>query len=542
MQWKDFFEERILERGYDYYRSGNVEDLNIQKNEITATVYGSEEYDVSILMDGREIEEMECTCPYAEDGNYCKHMAAVLYAAEKEPAVISSSVSEIETFVEQADIGELKKFLIEVLQKDDALFLKLKSSLAKKSEEIDIKQYQKQIERTIREYGGHYGYIEYDDAGSFMDEMEEYLDNDVQKLISTNLLESAFELSSLLFLEVSAVEMDDSNGELGAFGCHCCEVWKKIISLADKTLKEKIFLWLISHLDGSVVDYMEEYLEDMVMQEFQNLEYLQKKLSYTEQRSASIPLSDNWSRQYERKKWALYHITIMEQLHLSDDEILAYCHKYWEHSDIRKYCVNYWVSHGNDTKAISILEESLKLDEKSPGLIADYYRQLKELYKKQGNQKLYREYLYQLVTDSTKLEDFRELKSDCSNEEWLALREKIFSEISPHEAAVFYQEEGLHDRLLKYVMSQQEIYELKKYEKILAKHYPVQVLTKYHDFLMKSAQNVADRKTYQEWANILKRMTKIKDGSEYVEKIIAEWHQLYPRRKAMMQEIDKIKL
>ena len=37
-------------------------------------------------MNDREIEEMECTCPYAEDGNYCKHMAAVLYAAEKEPA------------------------------------------------------------------------------------------------------------------------------------------------------------------------------------------------------------------------------------------------------------------------------------------------------------------------------------------------------------------------------------------------------------------------------------------------------------------------
>ena len=108
MQWKDFFEEHILERGYHYYRSGNVEDLSIRNDKITATVYGSEEYDVSILMDGREIEEMECTCPYAEDGNYCKHMAAVLYAAEKEPAVISSSVSEIETFVQQADIGELK--------------------------------------------------------------------------------------------------------------------------------------------------------------------------------------------------------------------------------------------------------------------------------------------------------------------------------------------------------------------------------------------------------------------------------------------------
>lgn len=541
MKWKDFFEEHILERGYSYYRSGNVEDLIVKKDKITAFVYGSEEYEVSIIFNDGEIEEMECTCPYAEDGNYCKHMAAVLYAAEKEQSVIPCSVSEIETFVEQTDIFELKKFLIEILQKDDSLFLKLKSSLAKKPEEIDMKLYQKQIDKKIREYGGRYGYIEYDYAKSFIYEMYEYLDNDVQNLINAHLLESAFELSSYLFLRVSAVEMDDSNGTLGGFGCSCCEVWKKILALANGELKEKIFSWILSHLNDSVIDYMGKYLEDMIMEEFQEPEYLQKKLSYTEQKAECIPCSGNWSRQYERKKWAMYHIKIMKQMNMTDNEILAYCRRYWVHSDIRKYCIDFWLEHGNNAQAISILEESLKLDKEYPGLIIEYIRMLKELYKKQGNQELYRKYLYQLVTDNSNLEDFRELKSVYTDDEWLILREKIFSEISPCEAAVFYQEEGLYDRLLKYVMNQREIYGLKKYEKVLAKHYPEQVLTKYRDFLMKSAQETADRKTYQEWAGILRRMTAIKGGCEYVRKIIEEWHNLYPRRKAMMQEIDKVK-
>ena len=542
MNWKDYFEEHILERGYRYYRSGNVEDLNITKNEITAAVYGSEEYEVSILFDGKEIEEMECTCPYAEDGNYCKHMAAVLYAAEKQPAVISTSASEIETFVNQADIAELKKILIEILQKDDALFLKLKSSLAKKPEEIDIKHYQKQIERTIKKYGGRYGYIEYHDADSFIEKMEEYLDNDVQNLIDANLLESAFDLSSLLFLEISAVEMDDSDGEIADFSCQCCEVWKKILSQADAKLTEKIFIWLLSHLDGSLIDYMEDYLEDTIMDEFQETAYLQKKLDYTEQKAASIPWSDSWSKQYDRQKWAMHHIFIMEQLHFTDDAILAYCRKYWEHPEIRKYCTNYWIKKENSAKAISILEESLQLDKKSLGLIADYRRQLKDLYKKQGNLEVYKQYLQQLVINDTKLEDFRELKAAYSNEEWLTIREKIFSEITSYKIAVFYQEEKLYDRLLNYVMSRSDVFELRKYEKVLAQHYPEQVLKKYHDFLMQAAQNTADRKTYQEWANILQRMTAIKGGSECVRNIIAEWHLLYPRRKAMMQEIANVKI
>lgn len=542
MKWKDFFEERILERGYCYYRSENVEDLVIKKDIITATVYGSEKYQVSITIGNGEIEEMECTCPYAEDGNYCKHMAAVLYAAEKESTVISFSDYEIEKCVEQADIYELKKFLIAILKKDDSLFLKLKSYLAKEPEEIDIKLYQKQIDMTIREYSGYYNYIEYDYAGSFIDKMIEYLNNDIQNLIDAHLLESAFELSGYLFLKVAAVEIDDSNGELGEFGYQCCEVWKEILNQADEELKEKIFLWLLSHLDGSLTNYIDDYLEDMFMNEFQEVKYLQKKLSYTEQKVSLMPFSDNWSRQYEHKKWIKYHITIMKQLKHSDDEILNYCYKYWKYDDIRKYCIDFWLEHGNDTKAISILEESLELDKNFPGLISEYRRLLKELYKKHGNQELYRKYLYQLVTGNANLEDFRELKSVYSHNEWLILREKIFSEISPYNAAVFYQEEGLYERLMKYVTNQPNIYELKKYEKILAQHYPEQVLTKYHDYLMKSAQNTADRKTYQEWANILCHMNTVKGGSECVRKIIEEWHHLYPRRKAMMQEIDKVKI
>lgn len=41
-------------------------------------------------MSGGEIEieedrvyDMHCSCPYAEEGNYCKHMAAVLYKIEE---------------------------------------------------------------------------------------------------------------------------------------------------------------------------------------------------------------------------------------------------------------------------------------------------------------------------------------------------------------------------------------------------------------------------------------------------------------------------
>lgn len=542
MEWKVFFEDQILKRGYDYYRSGTVLELIVEEEKITAVVDGTEEYDVSILLENGTIDTMECSCPYAADGNNCKHMVAVLFAAEKEPIAAQHSASEAETFIEQADISDLKKFLIDILQKDQALFLKLKSSLVRNEEEFDIQLYKKQIDHTIRKYAGYDGFIDYEDAGGFMDEMLAYLDDDVQNMIAHQLYTSAFALSRCLFLRVSAVEMDDSNGELTTFGCRCREVWHQILSEADEAVEEEIYLWLIDHLDGSVIDYMEEYLEDMLMEEFQAQVYLQKKLLYTEQRAAQLPLSDKWSGQYEHEKWARYHIRIMEQLHTDDNAILAYCRKYWEHSRIRNYCVRFWLERGNLAEAISLLEESLKLDEGYPGLITEHLCQLKELYRKTGNQERYHSYLWQLVVKRADIEDYRELKSLHSVEEWLSVRESIFSEVSEYYAAVLYAEEGLFDRLLDYVMKQHGIRELQQYEVILAEHYPEQVLKKYHDYLMKAAERTADRKTYQNWASILQRMLSVQGGTACVKQIIEEWRNLYPRRKAMMQEIDKIKI
>ena len=80
--WKQMFTSKILDRGYAYYTDGLVEDLFRDGDTITAVVNGTEDYEVAFIFDGNEIEELFCTCPYAEDGFYCKHMAAVLYELE----------------------------------------------------------------------------------------------------------------------------------------------------------------------------------------------------------------------------------------------------------------------------------------------------------------------------------------------------------------------------------------------------------------------------------------------------------------------------
>ena len=84
--WKNWFQPHILERGRACFAEGRVADLERTGDSYTATVEGTEEYEVEILLDEDSIEDMICDCPYAENGNACKHMAAVLFAvATTEP-------------------------------------------------------------------------------------------------------------------------------------------------------------------------------------------------------------------------------------------------------------------------------------------------------------------------------------------------------------------------------------------------------------------------------------------------------------------------
>ncbi len=81
--WKKLFPQTILARGRLYFDAKNVRSLSQKNNVYTAFVSGNELYTVSIITEDKSIKRMHCDCPYANSGNACKHMAAVLYAIDE---------------------------------------------------------------------------------------------------------------------------------------------------------------------------------------------------------------------------------------------------------------------------------------------------------------------------------------------------------------------------------------------------------------------------------------------------------------------------
>ena len=112
--WESLFAPWILERGRDYANAGRVFDIQQRPGEVYAKIEGQDSYDVSIIYnEAREIQDIQCTCPYAENGNYCKHSAALLYAFDLDLKPLAET-EDWDEFDEEADFDDEETEIDEV--------------------------------------------------------------------------------------------------------------------------------------------------------------------------------------------------------------------------------------------------------------------------------------------------------------------------------------------------------------------------------------------------------------------------------------------
>ena len=566
MNWKKLFAIHILERGYDYYCDDAVENMEISDNIIRADVIGSEDYEVEISLSNGEVTDMYCSCPYALDGRNCKHMAAVLYEwseneeeekKEEENAINTDlfqpaytvnshkkKLTAVEELVRSANEEDVRSFLAAVLAEDEKLLLRFHNIINKQVTREDINNYIRQVDIIADRYLGRNHFISYYEADGFISELEEIIDEDVRRMIDNGDYLSAFEVMNYIFVLIGDVDMDDSDGGTGMLADRIFQLWLELLVKVSSEEKRKMFDWFTSHLDGSVIDYLEEYIEQILMGEFEEKEYEQAKLDFIEDMIARSERKDSdWSRDYGVGKWAVRYLEMLQEKKASDEQIKEVCKRYWKNSSVRRYYVDICMKKKEYDHVLQILDECILLDKQYRGLISEYSEKKKEIYLLQGNRSAYIEQLWKLVLEHEpgNLELYRELKKQYTADEWLVKREEIYGKL-PAYAHVerLYKEEKLYDRLLVYVLNSPGLYALQEYEKVLKKDYPEQILNKYKDEVSKMAVHTSDRKNYAHLVSLLRKMQQMKGGSKLVEQMAAEWKVKYRNRPAMMDELRKL--
>ena len=422
MNWKKLFAIHILERGYDYYCDDAVENMEISDDIIRADVIGSEDYEVEISLSNGEVTDMYCSCPYALDGRNCKHMAAVLYewsengAEEKkdeenaintdlfQPAYTVKShkkkLTAVEGLVSGANEEDVRSFLAAVLAEDEKLLLRFHNIINKQVTREDINNYIRQVDIIADRYMGRNHFISYYEADGFISELEEIIDEDVRRMIDNGNYLSAFEVMNYIFVLIGDVDMDDSDGGTGMLADRIYQLWLELLVKVSSKEKRKMFDWFTSHLDGSVIDYLEEYIEQIIMGEFEEKEYEQAKLDFIEDMIARSERKDSdWSRDYGVGKWAVRYLEMLQEKKASDEQIEEVCKRYWKNSSVRRYYVDICMKKKEYDHVLQILDECILLDKQYRGLISEYSEKKKEIYLLQGNKSAYIEQLWKLVLE-----------------------------------------------------------------------------------------------------------------------------------------------
>lgn len=556
--WKDLFREHILERGRNYFYEGAVIEFQQTENGYRAVVEGTEEYEVEVDIEEDRVYDLYCSCPYAEDGNYCKHMAAVLYKIEEvngngdeiEENWVERTLrekKELEETIEKIPEEELRAFVKELADYDDEIRNMILTRYAVKIDAKQIKRLKQEVDNIVYQYGDRSGFIDYRNAWDFTSALHVFLDERVDTLLERSCYSQAFDLTNYVFKIIGNIDMDDSDGGTSQIANICYEKWKKILENCSDVERNKMFSWFINHQAcGYVIDYMEDYIEEFLMNEFQNRELLEKKLKFLdeiiEKQESSTDSGSTWSAHYGYQNNILKRLEIMEKLNYSDDEIKEYRKKNWKFSAVRGLEIKENLESGNIDQAIKILQESKILDSAYAGLVSGYSEQLIVLYEKQSDEKAYKnELLFYVFECSQKnLVHINKLKASCTAEEWKQYREQILE--SPKNYCIrypFMEAEGLYERMLECMKQESFIYRLDEYEKVLKEKFPEQVRDIYISYLYKEAERTTDRKRYRELIKYLKKIRGYPDGKEKSKEIANEWRAMYYRRSAMMDEMRK---
>lgn len=554
--WRKQFKPHILERGLNYYEEGMVESLEETAEGYKAIVNGSEEYSVEIDIDEGNISYMFCDCPYADEGNCCKHMAAVLYEieggkTERKPAKdlfqrLADEREELKQVVNRIPEGELRLLVVGLAQGNESLRSRLLTQYTEKIDERHMIKLKCEVDRIAYENSDRSGFVDYYHASDYTSEMTSFLDEKVQALIDKGYYMKAFELTNYVFQCVGNQDMDDSDGGCTWVVDNCYEYWKQILDKCSEQEQKQMFQWFQEHQSGYVIDYVEEYISDFLMEEFKDEELLREKLRDLDEqiRKAGDHINDGryCTAHYGYVSNVLKRIQVMKDLGSSEQEINEYRQAFRHFSEIRKLEIREYTESKKYAEAIRVLKESKKMDAEYPGLIDGYSRKLMEVYKLIGNNQEYRKELeyYIFSCSQSNLEHINMLKAMCKKGEWEDYRNRLLeSKTLSNVRYLFLESEGLYDHLLEEIVSENYYYNLDRFENTLKKIYPERVRDAYIALVRKDAERVADRKRYKELVQYLKKISKYPDGKNLAKGVAAEWRALYYRRSAMMDELRK---
>lgn len=520
--WRNLFKPWILARGQEYYECGQVTELKEIASTVFAEISGNQAYHVEVQRKDKRVVRMSCDCPYAEGGENCKHMAAVLFALEEKSA---QPRMDWQAALAQMPDAQVRELICSLAAEDGALQDRIVRMVSGPGD--DPARWEDELEQIISNHTDYDRFLDYNHAYDCMIDVAEYLEECLLPLLTGGQVVDAARLVTTVYDVAWGQDMDDSDGGLTLVSEHCREAMTKILSLADAQQEREIFDLLHEFLADSAWDYGSDDLEQMILSLNWPPELQQRNLDYLDGNL------DSW-RMHQRAD-------LMERMGASKAEMIEWWEQFRECDDAYRPLLRLYAE--NDLpKAIELVREHRKNERNTPWRMVDYTKNLLELLEKAGKQNEYEAELQYLVLKlrCQETEFVSRLKAITPAEQWLAVFEILLADAKrPADRMQLYHFNGMYSELFAELNRYPYIGTFRRYEDDLREWNSEKTLKLLIEILKREMDRACDRKQYRQVASYLKGLRAYPNGKAETKILVAYWYTVHKNRPAMKDELNK---
>lgn len=536
VNWKELFPSKILERGLDYYKSGAVKEFEFSDGCCSAIVEGSYDYNVSIEFDGGDILDMECDCPYAEDGEYCKHEAAALFYIDEQKRTNnekhkeSTSFDGIEKMIASLDEKTVKKLLYDAVVDDPSLL----DSIVKvaPSKVMDHSYFVTLFKRAIgfimdmegEEYFHDYYYYDetIDDA---IEELDDFLKENIEPL--TDEAENCFEVFKLVsdildnipFSYLEDNGYDSISDVVSSIESIMAKAYLNVENKAELEKEAKARM-INSDSYSTYEDFLIFTVKDKKLAK-KNLYSIRKKEAF-----------DVFTYPVERV------VNLMTVLEYNDDQINQDLMNHLDLPPAQTILGRRLNDSGKWQQCIDVIKNILTEYEKND----ECFLLLKNIYLEHDMNNELIDLIYSdiLSTIQYNLDSINELKSLVSKERWRDISEKLKKASTMSIIMPDYLESiEAYSDLMEWFEKNNSVFRL-TYGPLLLKLFPERTLNAYKVILSDEEKYLDGRDSYRRYACILEDLISNEEGKAFVKSHVKELLNMYSRRPALKDELQQM--
>lgn len=556
--FKQIISPQILSRGRDYLRQGQILDLSFDEEEMLweAQVEGTELYDVRIEQTANGGLICSCTCPY-DMGEYCKHVAAVLYAIEetfpekllvkpkRNPSKRQTRHDKLRQRIEKTPREQLIAVVLDLAREDRELLNQLLIRLdAGETKPMD---YRRVVKDALRAGRGDYGFLDYTGSNRAGHKLSKLL-NQADQWRNAGEIDKAIGVYQAVIDEtVPAIgHADDSSGILGDCINMAVEGLTEAASMQGEAGRESLFTYCLERARRK-----EFHGWDWGWDLLAIAEKLVSTPSYRAlftsalddiEAEARKPNESGYFSDYGLEQIALFRLALIDRF---DGKEAAYSFlQAHVHLDrLRMAFIERCISEGLLDEAMRQIQAGVESSNhrRLPGLTNQYQALRVKLLQQKGDKAGVIAGARALWLNRGSKEDFEILHKMVPAAEWMAFVDELIDDTRHPEqrAWLFAHENRWRDLMTLVQTDQQGTWLIDPYREQLESRFPNEVVDLYEKTVESILARASGRSHYQQAVAYLRRIKKL-DQSGRVAGIVGRLRSQYPKRSALLDELSKL--